>query len=123
MEYWILGFVATLISLYGVIALTATIVVFRDSSLAPTQRVGKLAIAWLLPYIGGLLVLYLINEYATEIIPGYVLKGPIHYLLFAPVKPPPHGQIPMGVDDGYIRKNDASDTGFGGEGGCGAGSD
>lgn len=123
MENWIWGIIATLIGLYGLIALTASIVVFRDRSLASPQRVAKLAISWLLPYIGGLFVLYLINEYATEIIPRFVLKGPIHYLFFAPIKPPPHGQNPMGVDDAYIRKSDASDTGFGGEGGCGAASD
>jgi len=104
-------------------AVTATLVVLRDKSLERFQIIPKILVSWLVPYAGPLFILYVMNDHSPELIPKFAQRGPLHALLFAPIKPPPHGDNPMSNDGGYYQNGDASDLGIGGEGSCGAGGD
>jgi len=118
--YAILG---ALLLAHVVVATTATIVVLRDKSLERFQTISKIVASWLLIYAGPLFILYVMNEHSPELVPRFAQSGLLHVLFFAPVKPPPHGDNPLGNEGGYYQNSDASDLGIGGEGSCGAGCD
>jgi len=105
------------------VAATATLVVLRDRTLEPTQIVFKILVSWVFIYAGPLFVLYVMNEHSPELLPRYVRRGLLHAIFFGPIKPPPHADNPASNDAGHYQNSDASDTGIGGEGTCGAGGD
>ena len=106
-----------------IVATTATVVVLRDKKLERFQVVSKILVAWIGIYVGPLFILYVMNEQSPELVPRFAQAGPLHVLLFAPIKPPPHGQYPMGNDGAPYQYSDPSDPGIGGEGSCGADAD
>ena len=123
MSYVVYGILLTLAAAHIFIAATASVVILRDRSLGRSQVVGKLCISWLFVYVGPLFVLYLMNDHSAELMPKFVHRGLFHIVLFAPIKPPRHGDRPIGNEGGYYQNADASDLGVGGEGSCGAGGD
>ena len=123
MNFIIYGILGTLLLAHTIVAATATIVVLRDRTLSRSQVISKVLISWLVLYVGPLFILYVMNEHSPELVPRYAQRGVLHILLFAPVKPPRHGENPLGNEGGYYKNSDASDLGIGGEGSCGAGSD
>jgi hypothetical protein len=121
--YVIYGMLGALLLAHVTAATTATIVVLRDKRLERFQLFSKILASWILLYVGPLFILYVMNEHSPELVPKFAQKGPLHFLFFAPIKPQPHHDNPVGHDGGYYQYSDASDLGVGGEGSCGAGGD
>lgn len=120
MEPAVYGILLALLSAHIVVAITATVVVLRDKSLEKSRMVGQLAVSWLVLYAGPLFILYVTNEHSPDLLPQFVTTGILHYLLFAPIKPP-HSENPLANDGGYYQNADASDIGFDTGGTCGVG--
>ncbi len=123
MNYVIYGILSALVLAHAIVAITAAVVVLRDKTLQRFQVVAKILASWLVIYAGPLFVLYVMNDHSPELVPKFAQSGPLHFLLFAPIKPASYRENPIGNDGGYYQNSDASDLGIGGEGSCGAGSD
>ncbi len=60
-------------------------------------------------------------EHSPQLVPRYAQSRLLHTIFFAPIKPPRHGDSPLGNDGAIYQNSDASDLGVGGESSCGAG--
>lgn len=123
MNYIVYGILGALLLVHVAVAATATVVVLRDRTLERFQIISKILVAWIIIYAGPLFILYVMNDHSPELVPRFAHSGFLHFLLFAPIKPPPHRDNPTGNEGGYYQNSDASDMGMGGEGTCGAGGD
>jgi len=123
MNYIVYGILGALLLVHVVVAATATVVVLRDRTLERFQIISKILVAWIIIYAGPLFVLYVMNDHSPELVPRFAQSGFLHFVLFAPIKPPQHRDNPIGSEGGYYQNSDASDMGVGGEGTCGADGD
>jgi len=123
MIHVVYGVLAALLLAHVFVATTASVVVFRDRSLERFQVVFKLLVSWIIVYVGPLFILYVMNDHSPKLVPRFVQVGLLHSVFFGPIRPPPHGDNPIGSDGGYYKHSDASSPGLGGEGSCGAGGD
>ena len=83
------------------LALVASISLFRDPSLEPSQKFGQLLLVWFIPLLGAWIVLHLINEHSPESIPTKMIPWPVHRVILGrplPVVSDKDFNEEMGID-------------------------
>lgn len=66
----------------------ASFAVHHDATLERTQKIAQLIVVWLIPYLGGAVVLHLIWQHCPSAIPGAWVPWPFKKLIYGRTKAP-----------------------------------
>lgn len=80
-------FIALLLIVWLWITLLAIVALVRDELLEPFQRKAQIVLVLIIPLLGALLVLYLVNQHSPEAIPKSFLSWPLKFILFSKSAP------------------------------------
>jgi hypothetical protein len=114
MEIWTLVLITLLFSVHGLIAITASIAFFRDTTLPVANKAGGLFLTWVVPFFPGLLFLKAISDYGPQFVPEFARSGVLYKIVFSSVVPPNKLNLdaPDSSDGRYSQGSDFGDVGF-----------